>query len=176
MSELESLGYRWAHRVIGLTGFGLPQRRRRVFILASLHGDPRDVLLAPQSVCMGQCLDLNRQGVIRRARSGAGEDADDDKTDPPPACTECIITGHANSHDKPNRTVVETACHHAARECYTCFMTPPFVEPRRTVACVDLAEKRHGPMLHELFTLTTANGKRMCIVEDMVERPMKACE
>jgi hypothetical protein len=24
-----------------LTGFGLPQRRRRVFILASLHGNPR---------------------------------------------------------------------------------------------------------------------------------------
>lgn len=41
VSELEALGYRWAQRVIGLTGFGLPQRRRRVFILASLHGDPR---------------------------------------------------------------------------------------------------------------------------------------
>jgi site-specific DNA-cytosine methylase len=36
--ELEHLGYRWAQRVIGLTGFGLPQRRRRVFILASTHG------------------------------------------------------------------------------------------------------------------------------------------
>ena len=29
VSELEVLGYRWAQRVIGLTGFGLPQRRRR---------------------------------------------------------------------------------------------------------------------------------------------------
>jgi len=29
VSELEALGYRWAHRVVGLTGFGLPQRRRR---------------------------------------------------------------------------------------------------------------------------------------------------
>lgn len=56
VSELEALGYRWAQRVIGLTGFGLPQRRRRVFILASLHGNPRDVLLAPQSFCQGQCL------------------------------------------------------------------------------------------------------------------------
>ena len=26
---------------------------------------------------------------------------------------------------------------------------------------------RFGPMLHEAYTLTTANGKRMAIVEDM---------
>lgn len=28
-----------------VAGFGLPNRRKRVFILASLHGDARDVLL-----------------------------------------------------------------------------------------------------------------------------------
>ena len=71
-SELERLGYRWAQRVVGLTGFGIPQRRRRVFILASKVGDPRDVLLAPQAVCLGQCLDLNR----RRHRS---EDIDEEE-------------------------------------------------------------------------------------------------
>jgi hypothetical protein len=27
-------------------GFGIPNRRRRVFLLASMHGDARDVLLA----------------------------------------------------------------------------------------------------------------------------------
>jgi len=58
-----------------------------------------------------------------------------------------------------------------ARECYTCFRTSPLVAPARTVACVDLAEKRHGPMLHEMCTLTTANGNRMCVVEDMEWRP-----
>ena len=31
VEELENLGYSWAHRVISLTGFGLPQCRRRVF-------------------------------------------------------------------------------------------------------------------------------------------------
>ena len=30
----------------GVTGFGLPNRRKRVFVLASLHGDARDVLLS----------------------------------------------------------------------------------------------------------------------------------
>ena len=46
MSRLEGLGYRWASRVVDSRAFGLPQRRRRVFIVASLEGDPRDVLLA----------------------------------------------------------------------------------------------------------------------------------
>ncbi len=45
-SHLERLGYRWASRVVDSRAFGLPQRRRRVFIVASLDGDPRNVLLA----------------------------------------------------------------------------------------------------------------------------------
>lgn len=45
MDRLERLGYNWAYRVVDTRGFGLPQRRQRVFILASL-GDvqPQDVL------------------------------------------------------------------------------------------------------------------------------------
>lgn len=46
VSRLEGLGYRWASRVVDSRAFGLPQRRRRVFIVASLDDDPRDVLLA----------------------------------------------------------------------------------------------------------------------------------
>lgn len=49
--ELERLGYAWAHRVVDTRAFGLPHRRKRVFILASLDGDPRDVLLAQISPC-----------------------------------------------------------------------------------------------------------------------------
>lgn len=45
-SALESLGYRWAYRVIDSRSFGLPQRRRRVILVASLEDDPRGVLLA----------------------------------------------------------------------------------------------------------------------------------
>jgi hypothetical protein len=46
VSQLEGLGYRsWAHRVVSSAGFGVPNRRRRIFILASMHGDARDVLL-----------------------------------------------------------------------------------------------------------------------------------
>jgi hypothetical protein len=53
---LETLGYRWAYRVVDLPGFGLPQRRRRVFVVASLHGDPRDVILSQNGRCHGgQC-------------------------------------------------------------------------------------------------------------------------
>ena len=46
LDPLEELGYRWAYRVIDSRAFGLPQRRRRVFIVATSAGDPRDVLLA----------------------------------------------------------------------------------------------------------------------------------
>lgn len=45
IAALEELGYRWAYRVVDSRAFGLPQRRRRVYLLASLHEDPRDVLL-----------------------------------------------------------------------------------------------------------------------------------
>lgn len=46
LSELEDLGYAWAYRVVDSRSFGLPQRRQRVFILASLYSDPRAVLLS----------------------------------------------------------------------------------------------------------------------------------
>jgi DNA (cytosine-5)-methyltransferase 1 len=42
----ESLGYNWAYRVVDARSFGLPQRRRRVYFVASRVGDPREVLFA----------------------------------------------------------------------------------------------------------------------------------
>ena len=42
---LEELGYSWAYRVVDTRAFGLPQRRRRVLLLASTTEDPRGVLL-----------------------------------------------------------------------------------------------------------------------------------
>ena len=45
-SALEDLGYRWAYRVVDARAFGLPQRRRRVYLVASNVGDPRGVLFA----------------------------------------------------------------------------------------------------------------------------------
>ena len=47
VERLEALGYlSWAHRVLNSAAFGVPNRRRRVFLIASLHGDARDVLLS----------------------------------------------------------------------------------------------------------------------------------
>mgnify|MGYP001492810643 CR=1 FL=1 len=127
VDELEKLGYSWAHRVISLAGFGLPQCRQRVFIVASLHGDPRDVLLSTESQCQGQCIDLD-----------VGD---------------------------PSRS---------AKECYSCFQTPPHRSPRHTIACVDIAEKRFGPIVHEIHTLTTSNGRRTCLVQDLGDGQGKA--
>lgn len=49
VGELERLGYRWAYRVVDTLAFGLPQRRERVFLVASRKGDPRSVLLADEA-------------------------------------------------------------------------------------------------------------------------------
>ena len=46
LDRLERRNYRWAYRVVDSRSFGLAQRRRRVFIIASQVGDPRQVLLA----------------------------------------------------------------------------------------------------------------------------------
>jgi DNA (cytosine-5)-methyltransferase 1 len=43
---LDDAGFHWAYRLVDTRGFGLPQRRERVFILASREYDPRDILLA----------------------------------------------------------------------------------------------------------------------------------
>ncbi|WP_280502451.1 DNA cytosine methyltransferase [Nocardia farcinica] len=45
-AALDDLGYTWAYRVVDARAFGLPQRRRRVLMLASRTEDPRRVLFA----------------------------------------------------------------------------------------------------------------------------------
>ena len=49
VSALEHFGYHWAYRVVDSRAFGLPQRRRRVLIVASTEGDPREVLFADEA-------------------------------------------------------------------------------------------------------------------------------
>ena len=45
IEKLEGLDYRWAYRVVDSQAFGLPQRRRRLYLLASRETDPAPVLL-----------------------------------------------------------------------------------------------------------------------------------
>lgn len=49
VERLEEMGYQWAYRVLDTIGFGLPQRRRRVYLVASISMDPRHVLFADES-------------------------------------------------------------------------------------------------------------------------------
>jgi len=44
----ETLGYKWAYRVVNSRAFGVPQRRERVIFLATHAGDPREVLLTDE--------------------------------------------------------------------------------------------------------------------------------
>ena len=48
-STFENLGYKWAYRVVDARAFGLPQRRRRVYLIASRVADPRAILFADEA-------------------------------------------------------------------------------------------------------------------------------
>jgi DNA (cytosine-5)-methyltransferase 1 len=47
-SAFEEMGYKWAYRVVDSRSFGLPQRRRRVYFVATNEGDPREILFADE--------------------------------------------------------------------------------------------------------------------------------
>jgi DNA (cytosine-5)-methyltransferase 1 len=50
VERFEKLKYKWAYRVLNTMAFGLPQRRRRVYFVASLDMDPRAVLFADRAL------------------------------------------------------------------------------------------------------------------------------
>ena len=50
LTEFEKLGYSWAYRVVDAMAFAIPQRRLRIFILASKLRDPRTVLLSGRTI------------------------------------------------------------------------------------------------------------------------------
>lgn len=58
--EFERRGYRWAYRVVDTFAFGLPQRRERVFMVASREIDPAEVVLADENVLPRPTTDVGR--------------------------------------------------------------------------------------------------------------------
>ncbi|MBL8808534.1 MAG: DNA (cytosine-5-)-methyltransferase [Planctomycetaceae bacterium] len=61
-SQIQALGYNWAYRTVDARSFGLPQRRRRVIILASRSQDPRQVLLSDEA-CEPPAIDRKKGAV-----------------------------------------------------------------------------------------------------------------
>lgn len=73
--RFEALGYAWAYRVLNTQAFGLPHRRKRVYIVASLTLDPREVLFADEA----EAVELSRPSLTMplgfywtEGRSGVG--------------------------------------------------------------------------------------------------------
>jgi DNA (cytosine-5)-methyltransferase 1 len=60
IDEFERLKYRWAYRVVDSNSFALPQRRERVYLVASTAGDPSEVLLADDEPLQRPTTDLRR--------------------------------------------------------------------------------------------------------------------
>lgn len=75
VERFEELEFKWAYRVLDTMGFGLPQRRRRVYMVASREIDPRSVLFADDApVSAPENYDLSRPlGFYwTEGRSGVG--------------------------------------------------------------------------------------------------------
>jgi len=64
LAELDRLKYRWAYRVVDSRGFGLPQRRKRVIILAS-RGD-----LSPAPILFARHVDAETDDTVGLLEQG----------------------------------------------------------------------------------------------------------
>ncbi len=75
LGALGELGYGFAFRVLDAQYFGVPQRRRRVFVVACLGDDvaPAKVLLEPKSLCWNPASGRKKgKGSAPDAQGGAG--------------------------------------------------------------------------------------------------------
>lgn len=61
VDEFERRGYRWAYRVVDSYGFGLAQRRERVYLVASRTLDPAAVLLSDDAPIPRQVSQIGRR-------------------------------------------------------------------------------------------------------------------
>ena len=77
LGALGQLGYGFAYRVLDAQYFGVPQRRRRVFVIAHSSGDSRraaEVLFEPESL-RGDSPKSNRKGEKSTSSSASSVDA-----------------------------------------------------------------------------------------------------
>jgi len=77
LGALGQLGYGFAYRVLDAQHFGVPQRRRRVFVVAHSSGDSRraaEVLFEPESL-RGDSTKSNRKGEKSTSSSASSVDA-----------------------------------------------------------------------------------------------------
>lgn len=78
VQALDGMGWAWAYRTIDARAFGLPQRRRRVILLASRESDPRPALFGTDAgppkgaVTREPCLRLLLDGGEYWIRLGCG--------------------------------------------------------------------------------------------------------
>lgn len=62
IQKLEAMGFAWAYRTVDARAFGLPQRRRRVLLVASKLHDPRSALLGEDA---GKAIPSVRRNAAR---------------------------------------------------------------------------------------------------------------
>jgi site-specific DNA-cytosine methylase len=155
VDELERLGYSWAQRVVASAGFGIPQRRRRVFIVASRHGDPRDVLLAQNYACLGACAAAFGAPCAECAMTAPAEAAAPPTA--PPATQPPHEAGGGEAGEAASDAAAAVAAALAAAAASAAAAVAAAESGVQHGIAVDLSNAQNAPVTGLLPTMTTGN-------------------
>ena len=124
LGALGQLGYGFAYRVLDAQYFGVPQRRRRVFVVAHSSGDPRraaQVLFEPESL----------RGNPQKSRA-SGQDT-----------AQCLTTGTGCRYDPETETLIPVTFRKSRRAQSTeDFETWVPDDVTNTLNCFDVGDVR----------------------------------
>ena len=142
LGALGQLGYGFAYRVLDAQYFGVPQRRRRVFVVAHSSGDPRraaQILFEPESL----------RGNPPKSRA-SGQDT-----------AQCLTTGTGCRYDPETETLIPVTFRKSRRAQSTeDFETWVPDDVTNTLNCFDVGDVRSTDLVVQAFNHQSGGDMR----------------
>ena len=142
LGALGQLGYGFAYRVLDAQYFGVPQRRRRVFVVAHSSGDPRraaQILFEPESL----------RGNPPKSRA-SGQDT-----------AQCLTTGTGCRYDPETETLIQVTFRKSRRAQSTeDFETCIPDDVTNTLNCFDVGDVRSTDLVVQAFNHQSGGDMR----------------